>query len=459
MNAAMIAGTASGVGKTTVALAVMAGLRSRGVVVQPFKCGPDFIDGGHHSAICGRTSRNLDSWMLSGDANRHIFLRASAGASFSLVEGVMGLFDGVAGSGEEGSSAEIAKFLGLPVILVLDASASARSLAAVARGFEVFDPSLRLAGFMLNRVAGESHLRLLESAIRSSTTLPILGWLPVEDSIAIPERHLGLHTAVENAGSSRRFEAFAQLAERYFDLDSLSQIGTLISSTDNDVRKSYEAISVRVAVARDESFCFYYEDNLDALRELGAKIVTWSPLRDRELPKGVDALYFGGGYPELYARQLSENQSLLGDLRRFAQAGKPIYAECGGMMYLAEKLDLLDGTSCAMAGVLPLRVATTKRLVHFGYADVEFLEDCLLGEKGTVVRGHSFHCSRVVGDSLTHPAYRVHYSLSGRRLLDGYSEGNVLASYIHLHFRSNAGLAQAFLRNAKAAQPLARTAS
>jgi len=321
MKGVMIAGTASGVGKTTVALAVMAGLRSRGTVVQPFKCGPDFIDGGHHSAICGRTSRNLDTWMLSGDANRRIFLRASARASFSLVEGVMGLFDGVAGSGEEGSSAEIAKLLGLPVVLVLDASASSRSLAAVARGFEVFDPSVRMAGFILNRVAGESHLRLLESAIRSSTALPILGWLPVEDSIAIPERHLGLHTAAETAGSTQKFEAFAQLAERYLDLDSLSQFESAISSVSNDERESHEVISVRV-VARDEAFCFYYEDDLDALRELGADVVTWSPLKDHELTLGVDALYFGGGYPELYARQLSENHSLLTDLRRFAQVGQ-----------------------------------------------------------------------------------------------------------------------------------------
>jgi len=459
MKGALIAGTASGVGKTTVTLAVMAGLRSRGVVVQPFKCGPDFIDGGHHSAICGRASRNLDTWMLSGEENRRLFLRASAGASFSLVEGVMGLFDGVAGSGEEGSSAEIAKLLGLPVVLVLDASASARSLAAVARGFEVFDPSVRLAGFILNRVAGEGHLRLLESAIRSSTTLPILGWLPVEDSITIPERHLGLHTAAETAGSTRRFKAFAQLADRYLNLDNLSQIESSLSPISNDERESYEVIPVRVAIARDEAFCFYYEDNLDTLRELGAEVVTWSPLRDHELPLGVDALYFGGGYPELYARQLSENHSLLADLRRFAQAAKPIYAECGGMMYLAEKLDLLDGTSCAMAGVLPLRVAMTERLVDFGYADVEFLGDCLLGEKGTVVRGHSFHCSRIAGDTLTHPAYRVHYSLSGKQLPEGYSEGNVLGSYIHVHFRSNPGLAQAFLRNAKAAQRLARAAS
>jgi len=465
MKGVMIAGTASGVGKTTVALAIMAGLRSRGVVVQPFKCGPDFIDGGHHSAMCGRTSRNLDTWMLNGDANRRLFLRASAGASFSIVEGVMGLYDGVTGSGEEGSSAEIAKLLGLSVVLVLEASASARSLAAVARGFEVFDPALRMAGFILNRVAGENHFRLLESAIRSSTALPILGWLPVEDSIAIPERHLGLYTAAENADWTLRFAAFAQLAERYLDLDRLSRIesaiSSIISSIDKieDEREGYEVSSARVAVARDEAFCFYYEDNLDLLRELGAEIITWSPLRDHELPLGVDALYFGGGYPELYARQLSENDRLLADLRRFAEAGKPIYAECGGMMYLAEQLDLLDGTSCAMVGILPLRIAMTERLVDFGYADLEFLEDCLLGEKGTVVRGHSFHCSRLAGDTLPHPAYRVHFSLSGKQVLEGYSEGNILGSYIHVHFRSHPGLAQAFVRNAKAAQHLARVAS
>lgn len=460
MNGVLVAGTASGVGKTTVSLAVMAGLRSRGLVVQPFKCGPDFIDGGHHSAICDRRSRNLDTWMLSGEANREIFRHGSDGANFAVVEGMMGLFDGVAGSGEEGSSAEIAKLLGLPVVLVMDAGASARSLAAVARGFEVFDPDLRWAGLVLNRVAGESHYRLLESAIHSSTSVPILGWLSQDNSVSIPERHLGLHTADENGRVAERFAAFAALAQKHLDLDALRQIECSIPPTsetrsEEDAR---EVIPVRVGVARDETFSFYYEDNLDALRELGAVIVEWSPLRDHKIPAEVDALYLGGGYPELYAAQLSRNLTLLHDVRRFAQSGKPVYAECGGMMYLAETLRLLDGEVFPMAGVLPLGVEMTERLVHFGYADVEFLEDCLLGETGTSVRGHSFHCSRVIERKSNHPAYRVHYSLSGKSRLEGYRQGNLLGSYIHFHFRANPVLARTFLGKARAAQQLARVA-
>lgn len=461
MIAFVVAGTASGVGKTTVSLAVMAGLRSRGATVQAFKCGPDFIDGGHHSAICDRRSRNLDTWMLSGNANREIFRQASASADFAVVEGMMGLFDGVAGAGEEGSTAEIAKLLGLPVVLVMDASASARSLAAVARGFEVFDPDLRLAGLILNRVAGESHYRLLESAIHSSTRVPILGWLSQENSVSIPERHLGLHTADENGRIAERFAAFAALAQKHLDLDAIWQIECSVPTTSEtrSEEDSREVIPVRVGVARDEAFSFYYEDNLDALRELGAEIVEWSPLRDHRIPAEVDALYVGGGYPELYAAQLSRNLTLLQDLRGFAQAGKPIYAECGGMMYLAETLRLLDGKAYPMAGVFPLEVEMTEYLVHFGYADVEFLEDCLLGETGTSVRGHSFHCSRVIENKSTKPAHRVHYSLSGKSLLEGYRNGNLLGSHVHLHFRSNSVLARTFVGKARAAQQLAKVAS
>jgi cobyrinic acid a,c-diamide synthase len=464
MKAVLIAGTASGVGKTTVALGLMAGLRARGLVVQPFKCGPDFIDAGHHSAACGRASRNLDTWMLSGEANRQIFANASAGADIAVVEGMMGLFDGVAGGREEGSSAEIAKLLDLPVVLVIDAKNSARSVAAVALGFEKFDPELRLEGLILDRVAGEHHFRLLESAIRSATSVPVLGWLPSTPAVAIPERHLGLHTAAENTNRTERLAALAALAPQHFELGLFMQFESSVPAEnrpgDVDLRN---ADPVRVGVGRDQAFSFYYEDNLDALRELGAEIVEWSPLHDKELPSDIHALYIGGGYPELYAAKLSENRALIRDVKEFSQSGKPIYAECGGMMYLAEELRTSDGLSFPMAGVLPISVEMTERLVHFGYTDVEFGEDCLLGEKGTVVRGHSFHCSRVAETS-THtssgaPAYRVRYSLSGETLSEGYIRNNVLASYIHLHFRSNPLLAQTFVNRTRSAKGLTRVAS
>jgi cobyrinic acid a,c-diamide synthase len=374
---------------------------------------------------------------------------------------MMGLFDGVSGGNEEGSSAEIAKLLDLPVVLVLDAGNSVRSVAAVALGFEKFDSALRVEGWVLNRVAGEHHFRMLQSAIRSATTVPILGWFPHDPAVAIPERHLGLHTAAEETGMSGRLAALAALAHQQLDLGLLMQFESSPCRESRPVSRvdARAADPVRVGVARDHAFSFYYEDNLDALRELGAEIVEWSPLHDKELAADIDALYIGGGYPELYAEQLSGNRDLRKQVRAFSQTGRPVYGECGGMMYLAEELRTSDGLSFPMAGVLPLSVEMTEQLVHFGYTDVHFREDCLLGTKGTVVRGHSFHCSRVTENSPIAPAYSVHYSLSEKQTLEGYSRNNVLASYIHLHFGSNPVLARTFLRRTRTAKRRTMVAS
>jgi cobyrinic acid a,c-diamide synthase len=451
VNAFVVAGTASGVGKTTVALAITAALRSRGLTVQPFKCGPDFIDGGHLAVAASRTVRNLDTWMLDDEANREIFSRASAACDVAVVEGMMGLFDGVNGGSEEGSTAEIAKILDLPIVLVLDAGNSARSIAAVIRGFETFDGGLRFAGIVLNRVAGEAHFRMLESAIREASVVPILGWLPVEANAAIPERHLGLHTAAEGVGAS--LSALTRLGGR-LDLDLLLNAAVckpqFAAVQLNNGPGTYEGI--RVGVARDRAFSFYYEDNLDLLRESGAVVVEFSPIAEAVLPENLHALYFGGGYPELYAAALSGNRSLVQNIRDFANANKPIYAECGGLMYLAKTLTTIEGHSYPMAGVLPVAVEMTRALVHFGYADVEFVDDSLLGDKGTKVRGHSFHCSRIVAHDSLSCVYRVHYSLSDRTEEEGFVRGRTLGTYIHLHFRSNPSLLSSFLRQASSVQ-------
>ncbi len=453
MKAFVVAGTASGVGKTTVVLAIIAALRSRYLTVQPFKCGPDFIDGGHLALVANRAARNLDTWMLNAEANREIFARASAGCDVAVVEGVMGLFDGVTGSSEEGSTAEIAKLLDLPVVLVLDAGNSARSIAAVVRGFETFDPGLRFVGIVLNRVAGDGHYRMLDSAICQSSAVPVLGWLPMEADAVIPERYLGLHTAAEGIGVST--STLTRLGNR-LDLEQLLNATNcnqrLETAHTHNLDSKYEG--VRVGIARDQAFSFYYEDNLDLLREHGAEIVEFSPLRDSVLPENLHALYFGGGYPELHAATLSDNVRLLRDIREFVEANKPIYAECGGLMYMAEKLATIEGQSYSMAGILPVAIEMTKSLVHFGYADVAFAHDCLLGKKGTAVRGHSFHCSRIIAHDPLHCAYRVHYSLSGRREEEGFAHRRVLGSYIHLHFRSNPALVPYFLREAGAARRL-----
>jgi cobyrinic acid a,c-diamide synthase len=446
MKAFLVAGTASGVGKTTVSLALCAAFRARGLHVQAYKCGPDFLDTGHLSAISGRPARNLDTWMLDHQSNRNIFARAAAGADVAIVEGMMGLFDGVSGGGESGSAAQIAKLLSLPVILVLDASKSARSIAAVIHGFETFDPQLRFAGLVLNKVAGESHFRLLADAVRCTSRTPLLGWLPREEAVAIPERHLGLRTADEETSVGDRARSFAALAEKHLALDPLLDgcDATVIPHLQNAATGKEWGISL--GIARDPAFCFYYQDNLDLLRAAGAKIVPFSPLADSALPDGLDALYLGGGYPELYAERLSSNHPFLESLRSFANSGRPIYAECGGMMYLAQQLHTREGKTFVMAALLPLRIEMTDRLVHFGYVEVEFAQDCFLAKKGTVVRSHSFHYSRAVPTAKLSIPFNARYSLSGLSQAEGCLQGNVLGSYFHLHFGGNQSMAAAFVQ-------------
>ncbi len=465
----LVGGTASGVGKTTVALAIIACLRRRGYVVQPCKGGPDFLDTTHHTRIAGRGARNLDTWMLTEEANRDLLRRAAVGADAIVVEGMMGLFDGKDGMKETGSSAEIAKLLKLPVILVLDCARSARSVAAVALGFESFDSDLPLAGLILNRVSGQNHYRLLESAIEARCQTPILGWLPREPAIAIPERHLGLHAAAETESLldaerlERQIDTLASLAEKHFKVDGLLRLNCpldiAIPTANTTAMPTGESASLRIGVARDRAFSFYYEDNLDLLREQGAEIVPFSPIADRALPAGLDALYFGGGYPELYARELSENTAMLEQVRAFVRSGGHVYAECGGLLYLSQQLGTSDGSAYPLLGVVPLAMEMTSKLVDFGYVTVTFTQNCLLGPAGTSVRGHSFHYSRICSSAEVATSYQVEFSLSGRQQQEGFTCGHVLASYIHLHFRTDPAIARNFaaaLRRAR--QPEVATA-
>ena len=445
MRGMLIAGTASGVGKTTVTLAILAAMRRRGLVVQPYKGGPDFLDTGHHSRIAGRPARNLDTWMLSDEANREVLRQSSTDADAVVVEGMMGLFDGKDGATNTGSSAEIASLLRLPVVLVVDASKSARSIAAVVLGFEIFDPTVPLAGVILNRVASERHYRMLETAIASACRTPLLGWLPRDPQMAIPERHLGLHTVEESEAvedTDSKIEALAEIAEKHLDLARLMSLQCSLDMTPERIRGTEEERTpVRIGVARDRAFSFYYEDNLDLLRQNGAELVPFSPLLDPSLPEGIDALYLGGGYPELYAHKLSANGMMRDSIREFVASGRPVYAECGGMIYLSQQLATADGIVHPMAGVLPLKMEMTAKLVRFGYVSVELVRDCMLGERGVHLRGHSFHYSRIVDEPTLTTSYLVHYSLSGQKEFEGFVSGSVLASYIHLHFRTAPGIA------------------
>ena len=450
-HAFVISGTQSGCGKTTLTLGLIAAIRRRGLRVQPFKVGPDFIDPGLHGRAAGVESRNLDGWMLGPDYNRSLFRRLARQADAAVVEGVMGLFDGYDGLSEAGSSAEMAKQLGLPVLLVVDARSMARSAAALVHGFSSFDPAVRIAGVIFNRIGGEGHLEYLREAMTANLPdIPVLGGIPREDCIRIPERHLGLVTADEFHLSAEWLETLANLIERYVNLD------LLLESTVAD-RESFEpppapagpppASPGRIAVARDAAFCFYYPDNFEWLQRAGASLHFFSPLSGENLPEDCSGLYLGGGYPELFAEALSGRKAFLESIRNGAALGLPIYAECGGLMVLGRFIETIEGNRFPMASVLPFGTRMLPRRKALGYTEVVLRRACLLGDKGLRLRGHEFHYSEIV-ESTEDPGLETVYEIKGRKMRDarpeGYSAGSVLGSYIHLHWGSAPEAAAAF---------------
>ncbi|MCL6621188.1 MAG: cobyrinate a,c-diamide synthase [Syntrophobacterales bacterium] len=439
----------SGVGKTTLTLGLIAAFRRRGLVVQPFKVGPDFIDPGHHTQAAGRPSATLDGWMLPREENLAVFARWAAGAQVAVVEGVMGLFDGLDGQSEAGSTAQMAKWLRLPVLLVVDARSLARSAAALVLGFASFDPELCLAGVVFNRVGSPAHLEYLREAMAQVPQVPCLGGVPREEGVGIPERHLGLTTAEDHPLSPKYLERLADLVEAHLDLEGLWAALPEVPLPPQPPQAAPPP-EVRLGVARDRAFCFYYPDNLEWLRLSGAELVAFSPLQDRALPPEVHGLYFGGGYPELAAAELAANTAFLADLRAKAAAGLPIYAECGGLMYLGEEIRDLQGTAHAMAGILPLRFRLRPRLAALGYREVTLAADTLLGPAGTVLRGHEFHYSDIVAaDAALERVYCITPRRGGAGSREGYTRGNILASYIHLHFGSQPVAAAALVAACK----------
>ncbi len=442
-----IAGTHSGVGKTTIAIALMAALTRRGLRVQPFKIGPDFIDPGFHRLASGRTSRNLDGWMLSRDTNLEIFAQASEDADISIIEGVMGLFDGSDAVSQTGSTAEMAKWLGSPVLLVIDASAMAGSVAALVHGFEDFDPDVRLAGVLCNRVGGSGHADILRQAMLARCRAKPLGFLPLNEKIALPERHLGLVMASESL-SREHLSDMASWIETRVDIDGLLSVAREQSLPLDTSRPSPSQVKVerraRIGLARDPAFCFYYEDNLDLLKQYGADLVEFSPISDAALPADLGGLYLGGGYPEIYAAQLSENAPMRDAIAQFAKAGRPIYAECGGFMYLCEAILDTDGREYQMAGLFPTRVRMQKQLAAIAYVEAEVPEAALWLRAGQRLRGHEFHYSTI--DEMPASVSRCFRLRAGDKTReDGYEIGSVLAGYSHLHFRSSPDFASSFV--------------
>ncbi|SLM49705.1 Cobyrinic acid A,C-diamide synthase [Nitrospira japonica] len=441
----VIAGTASHVGKTTVTVGLIRALRARGFRVAVFKCGPDYLDPTYHTRAAAVTCHNLDGWMMGREAVIDTFVRTSQDADISVIEGMMGLFDGASPIHDEGSTAEIAKWLKAPVLLVCDASGMARSIAALARGFQTYDGALRVAGVIANRIGSRGHLKMLRAAMDGS--LPIIGGLPDDGALAFPERHLGLKTAEEGAVPDRILEAWGKQAASWCDLDAivaLAQDAPPCESTER-LGDSGPAPCCRIGLAFDEAFHFYYEDNLRRLERLGVKLVRFSPIHDDRLPD-VDGLYFGGGYPEVFADTLSKNASMRKDIAVFASSGKPVYGECGGLMYLSNRIRTLDGRPHDMVGLIPGEAVMCDRLQALGYVDVETQDATPLGAAGLRFRGHQFRYSDFHLDSTVDRSYVLRPRYGGEVLREGYRIGNTLASYVHAHWASNPEAAQGLVR-------------
>ena len=455
----VIAGTQSGVGKTTLTVGIIAALHRRGLRVQPFKVGPDYIDPSYHTLVTRRPSRTLDTWMIPRERIPALFARAMQAADVAVIEGVMGLYDGFGYDEETGSTAEVAKLLVSPVVLVLDASRMARSAGAIALGYREFDHDLHLAGFIVNRVGSESHGRGVARAIEQAAGLPVLGWIPRHDALNIPERHLGLIPTAEPGKWHAFINAAGDAVERHLDVEGLLALALRTrlpappaSCQEKDALHPYitrpRSCAQRpvIAVASDEAFSFLYPDNLDLLRLAGADIVFFSPLRDDTLPPKTAGVILSGGFPEVHAAALAENQGMHRALREAHDRGLPIYAECGGLMYLTQEIVDQQGQAHPMAGLLPGRSVMTGRLT-LGYRLAQAVGDSWFLRAGERVRGHEFHYSVWEGRPAGVPAAYWLIPPHGNEhpRPEGAHVGNLWASFVHVHFWAKPGLAPRFV--------------
>jgi cobyrinic acid a,c-diamide synthase len=446
----VIAGTSSGAGKTTVASGLIGALRARGMVVQGFKVGPDYIDPSYHALASGRPGRNLDAFLSGPELIAPLVRHGAAGAQIAVIEGVMGLFDGASGRGELASTAHVAKLLGAPVLLVLDASAMARSAAAIVHGYATFDPDVNVAGVVFNRVGSDHHEQLLRDAV-APLGVPVVGALRRDERVVAPERHLGLVPAGEHARrTGDALHTLAGAVERHLDVPAIERLARAASAPPAGPSWTPEpetapARGARIAIARGPAFSFHYEENLELLAAAGAELVAFDPLQDEALPPEAGALILAGGFPEVFGAGLAANAPLRADVAAFVAAGKPVLAECGGLLYLCRDLDGHE-----MCGAIPARATMTKRLT-LGYREAVATTATPWIEAGERVRGHEFHYSRVqplVGDA------RAAWELSARGTVrrEGHVAGALQASYLHVHWAAHPHLALRLAHAARAAQ-------
>jgi cobyrinic acid a,c-diamide synthase len=432
----VVAGVASGVGKTTLTTALIAHLRAQGRAVQPFKVGPDYIDPSHLALAANRACYNLDTWMMRPDQMLDIFCMAAASADLAVIEGVMGLYDGESSTSDVGSTAQVARLLHAPVVLVIDASAMARSAAAVVLGFQHLDPQVHIAGVIANRVGSVGHAQLLQEAIETETGIPFLGYFREAPDRLMPERHLGLIPAAERAVDTGQLTRLGQEFGQTCDCEKLLALAYEAPPIEHNSRPYFASLQtaqapVAIALAQDEAFNFYYPDTLDILRLAGADLVPFSPLHDRMIPEHIAGLYIGGGFPEEYARPLAANTSMRSTLARLLRQDIPCYAECGGLMYLCQSLRSASGEVFPMVGILARQsvMNSDREKLVLGYREATALRDTLLTRQGEVVRGHEFHYSCL---DLPFAREEAAYAFPAREQPEGFARGNLLATYLHL---------------------------
>lgn len=450
MNRIMIAATSSGIGKTTLSLGLMAAFKRRGLEVQPFKVGPDYIDPGFHRLVTGNPSYNLDSWMLEEDVLRFLFYKNMQGKDIGIIEGVMGLYDGIGVERQAlGSSAHISKILKAPVILVIDGSAMSSSAAAMVLGYKLYDLEVNIQGILINRVSGQSHYALLKEAIERDTNIKCLGYLPKDLNLSLNSRHLGLIPVEEVENFKEKVDLLADYIEKYLDLEKILQLSKKVKPV--KFQKDYRAScldygqGLTLGILKDKAFHFYYQDNIDLLMDMGIEIKWISPLEDDTLPKNLDGLYLGGGFPEVFANELQQNQIFRKSLYQALDLGLPAYGECGGLMYLTQEIQDLEGKNYDMVGFFPTQSMMTKRLQRFGYVEIETKDHIK-------TKGHEFHHSKIVENRLLKYYYEVRKKRGEETVKTwkcGLKRKNVLAGYPHIHFYSNTEFLKNFLKLCK----------
>lgn len=443
----VIAGTGSGVGKTTITLGLMAALMKNGLTVQGFKCGPDYIDPSYHTAVTKRNSRNLDSWMLTKDLVLDIFSHGSQGSDISIIEGVMGFFDGKNPETNEGSTAEISMITKSPVLLVVNCESMARSAAAIVKGFQLFAEGPKIVAVIANKVGSEGHFQLVKKAIEQECHVPVIGYLKRELDIEIPERHLGLIPSLERGELDPFFEQLGALVSETVDIEKLLELAVAepleVSRRSSIFKKQREKV-VKIAVAKDCAFNFYYPENLEIMEAKGIEIVYFSPLADEELPEDVDGLYIGGGFPEEFAQDLACNLKVKRSVKQAIENGLPTIAECGGFMYLTGFIETTDKKKYEMAGVIPGSIQMQIKLAALGYREINGQNANFILEDLSA-RGHEFHYStfQAVEDDVPYA-----YETTGLRGVskEGYLLHNLVAGYTHFHFASCPEMVENWIR-------------